>query len=118
MPDRPGAARLAAGSPTRLTALRLRCGMRGGAKRFALSLWSHEPRNETARLRGGPHRPAKPGLILIGVLIFPDKPPSRQAGNAHFRRRRSFADLRTTPATGLTARRGTHVFLRPDGRRD
>jgi hypothetical protein len=35
-----------------------------------------EPRNETARLRGGPQRPAKPGWILIGVLILPDKPLS------------------------------------------
>src|SRR3954454_2366363 len=36
--------------------------MPAGAKRFALSLWRHEPRNETARLRGGPQRPAKPGI--------------------------------------------------------
>src|SRR3954471_9598447 len=39
---------------------------------------------------------------MFGDIIIPDKPPSRQAGNCHFWRRRSFADLRTTPATGLT----------------
>jgi len=51
-------------------------------------------------------------------MIFPENLPSRQAGNRHFWRRRSFADVRTTPVTGLTARRGTHVLLRPNGRRD
>src|SRR3954469_22334861 len=35
-----------------------------------------EPRNETARLKGRAARPAKPGIIKIGVLIFPDKPLS------------------------------------------
>src|SRR3954451_22319543 len=83
-----------------LTALWPRCGMHDGAKRFALSLWRHEPRNETARLRGGPQRPAKPGIIKFGDLIFPDKPPSRQAGNGHFWRGRSFARHASRPCDG------------------
>ena len=60
---------------------------------------------------------AEPGTILCSSMIFPENLPSRQAGNRHFWRGRSFVDLRTTPATGLTARRETHVLLRPDGRR-
>src|SRR3954468_8545332 len=38
---------------------------------------------------------------MFGAIIIPDKPPSRQAGNHHFWQRRSFADLRHVPATGL-----------------
>src|SRR4051812_34950809 len=71
-----------------------------------------EPRNETARLRGGPHRPAKPGKhLFVAVQIFPENLPSRQAENGRFRQRRSFTDLRTTPATGSTARRGNACLL-------
>jgi hypothetical protein len=38
---------------------------------------------------------------MFGDIIIPDKLPLRQAGNGHFWRRRSFADLRTTPVAGL-----------------
>ena len=34
---------------------------------------------------------------MFGVLIFPENLPSRQAGNRHFRRRRSFADIASPP---------------------
>ena len=77
-----------------------------------------EPRNETARRRGGPHVRQSRGISVSGASDPPRQAAFSQAGNAHFWRRRRFADLRTTPVTGLTARRGTHVLLRPDGRRD
>ena len=58
----------------------------------AESLESLEPRNETARLRGGPQRPAEPGKhLILAAQIFPENLPSRQAENGRFRRRRSFA---------------------------
>src|SRR4051794_36353712 len=47
---------------TCLTALRLRCRMPDGAKRFATH-WRHRARNETARLRGGPHVRQSRGMI-------------------------------------------------------
>src|SRR4051812_18088528 len=88
----------------------------------AESLESLSPENETARLKGRAARPAKPGLIVKSALR--SSPTGRFqssrkcAGSVHFRRRRSFVDLRTTPVTGRNARRGTHVLLQPDGRRD
>src|SRR5215203_2696986 len=52
-----------------------------------------EPRNETARLRGGPHVRQSRGRSLIGVVILPENLPPRQAGNASFPQRRSYAGV-------------------------
>jgi hypothetical protein len=67
-----------------------------------------EPRNETARLRGGPHVRQGRGRSRFGDLILPENLPSRQAGNAHFPQRRSFAGVSHRPLEpGLEPGRGT-----------
>src|SRR3954469_17144788 len=75
-------------------------------------------RNETARLRGGPHVRQSRGKISDWRPDLPRTAASSQAGKRRFRRGRSFADLRHRPCAGPLARRETHVLLRPDGRRD
>src|SRR5829696_9020157 len=49
----------------------------------------------------------------FGDLILPEIEPFRQAGRSSFPRRRSFADMRHVPATGLTARRGSRAHRPP-----
>src|SRR5215208_6776380 len=68
-----------------------------------------EPRNETARLRGGPHVRQSRGNELIGVIIFPDKPLSVKPEMTISGDGGALPDMRHVPATGLTARRETHV---------
>src|SRR4051812_39626542 len=55
-----------------LTESRWRATVTIGAKRFALSLWRQEPRNETTRLRGGSKRPAGAEKIEdLAITILP-----------------------------------------------
>src|SRR4051812_42703978 len=51
-------------------------------------------------------------------MIFLDKPLSVKPEMVISGDDGALLGMRHVPATGLTARRGTHVFLQPDGRRD
>jgi hypothetical protein len=55
---------------------------------------------------------------MIGVIILPDKPLSVKPEMVISGDGGALPTCVTAPATGLTARRGTHVLLRSDGRRD
>ena len=83
---------------------------RRGMLKLATDPENHRPETKQPA-RGAGRTPAEPGNdLFVAVQIFPENLPSRQAENCHFRPRRSFAGMRTTPATGLIARRGTHVL--------
>jgi len=51
-------------------------------------------------------------------MIFPDKPLSVKPEIVISGDGGALPSCVTTPATGLAARRETHVLLQPDGRRD
>src|SRR3954454_10013201 len=56
-----------------------------------------KPRNTKPALMGrGSVRP-EPGNVLFGDLTFPENPALRQAGNRHFRRRRSYGRVPASP---------------------
>ena len=55
---------------------------------------------------------------MFGDMILPDKPLSVKPEMVIPGDGRALLTCVTTPATGLTARRGPHVLLRSDDRRD
>src|SRR4051812_41403532 len=68
-----------------------------------------EPRNETARLRCGPHVRQSRGRSEFGDLILPDKPLSVKPEIVISGHGGALPTCVTTPVTGLTARRGPHA---------